>query len=58
MENYISLLVASLEHFKFVTEKEAEKLDKELRNSTLPATYKEAKVHIEQIFDKVSGKDS
>lgn len=56
MENYISLMVATLEHLKLVTEKEAEKIDKELRNSTIPGTYKEAKVVIAEIFDKIQSK--
>ncbi len=53
MENYISLLVATLEHLEFVTEKEAEKLDQELRNSTVPGTYKEAKQLIKDVFEKI-----
>lgn len=53
MENYITLFVATLEHLKLVTEKEAIKLDKELKNNTIPATYKEAQVVIKNAFEKV-----
>jgi hypothetical protein len=42
-----------LEHLELVTEKEAEKLDKELRNSTVPGTYKEAKVLVKELFEKI-----
>jgi len=52
MENYISLLVATLEHFKLITEKEAIKLDKELKTATLPGTYKEAKEVFSKIFEQ------
>lgn len=52
MENYILLLVATLEHFELVTTKEAEKLAKELKESTIPATYKEMKVLLEQSLGK------
>jgi hypothetical protein len=56
MENFVSLFIATLEHLKLVTEKEAEKIDKELRNSTIPGTYKEAKIVVKEIFDKVQNK--
>lgn len=56
MENYISLLLATLEQLKLITDKEAEKLDKELRNSTIPGTYKEAKDTIAKVFEKVQSK--
>lgn len=53
MENYISLLVATLEHFELLTAKEAEKLDKELRNTTIPGTYKEAKIVVKEAIEKI-----
>lgn len=53
MENYISMLVATLEHLKLVSAKEAEKLDKELRNNTLPGTYREARELIKDAFEKI-----
>lgn len=56
MENYISLLLATFTQLKLITEKEAEKLDKELRNSTIPGTYSEAKTFIEDAFNKVQNK--
>jgi hypothetical protein len=56
MENYISLLLATLQHLKLVTEKEAEKIDKELRNTTIPGTYSEAKTVVADIFNKVQNK--
>lgn len=57
MENYISLLVATLQHFELLTEKEAERLDKELRNSTIPGTYKEAKIVVSEAIAKVKKGD-
>lgn len=56
MENYISLLLATLLQLKLITEKEAEKIDKELRNSTIPGTFSEAKDTIEKVFNKVQNK--
>jgi len=53
MENYITLLIATLEHLELVTAKEAEKLNKELRNTTLPASYRETKDLVEKVFEKV-----
>lgn len=52
MENYISLLVATLESLELLTEKQAQKLDKELRNTTIPGTYKEAKVVVNEAIEK------
>jgi hypothetical protein len=56
MENYISLLVAHLEALELLTEKEATALDKELRNTTVPGTYKEARVVVKDVLDKVRNK--
>ena len=53
MENYITLFIATLEHLGQLTAKEAEKLDKELRNTTIPSTYKEAQYFIKGIFEKI-----
>lgn len=53
MENYITLLVAILEHLELIKGKEAEKLEKELKNTTLPGTYKEARVFVEEVFEKI-----
>jgi hypothetical protein len=53
MENYITLLVATLEHLELVSEKEGEKLEKELKNTTLPGTYREARVFIKDVFEKI-----
>lgn len=56
MENYISLLLATLEKLELITGKEAEKIDKELRSSTIPGTYKEARDTVEAVFSKVQNK--
>jgi len=56
MENYISLFIATLESLDLLTEKEAEKLDKELRNTTVPGTYKEVRVVIKDVLGKIQNK--
>lgn len=53
MENYITLFIATLHHLELITEKEAEKLDKELRNTTIPATFKEAQILVKNTFEKI-----
>lgn len=56
MENYITLFVATLEHLKLVTEQEAEKLDKQLRESTIPSTLREARQVVADVFEKIEKK--
>lgn len=56
MENYISLLIAILVELKQLDEVKAEKLDKELRNSTIPGTYNGARQAIEDVFKKLDNK--
>lgn len=56
MENYISLLIALLENLGHFTEKEAEKLVEELKNTTLSAQYKGMSHTVKDILEKVRKK--
>jgi hypothetical protein len=52
MNNFVSIIIAVLQHAKVFTEDEAEKLVKELHAATLPDNYKGAVKFIEDIFKK------
>ena len=52
MNNYVSLLIAVLEHLGTLTETEAKKLAKDLSGSTIPGTYDEASRMVKDLFNK------
>lgn len=52
MNNFVSLVIALLEHAKVLTEAEAQKLVKELHSSTLPGTYEECSRLVKDLFAK------
>ena len=52
MENLITAFIAVLKHKEVLAEKEAQKLDEELRTATLPSNLKEAIQLIDNIFKK------
>lgn len=53
MNNYISMVIAILEHSKVLTEDEAKKLSKELTESALPDNYKACSRLLKDIYDKL-----
>lgn len=52
MNNFVSVIVAILQHAKVLTEQEAEKLVKELHAATLPDNYEAASRLLKDIFDR------
>ena len=53
MGNFVSLVVALLEHAEVLTEKEAEALIKELHGLTIPDNYKACTILVKDIFKKL-----
>ena len=52
MNNFISLFLTTLVHIGVVTKDEAEKLNKELQQSTLPDDFESAYKMVEAVFEK------
>jgi hypothetical protein len=52
MNNFISLFLAVLTQYGVMTQADAEKLDKEFQQSTLPDHFDSALKMVEKVFEK------
>lgn len=52
MNNFITLFLTTLVHIGLITKKEAEKLNTELQQSTLPDDFESAYQMVQKVFEK------
>lgn len=52
MNNFISLFLTTMVHFGLITKTEAEKVNKELQESTLPDDFESAFRMVKSVFEK------